>query len=87
MTFFGNRNEKNMSKISLLNDIFARQIFNVYNMGPTATKVFHASSLFCKWVNIVDVNHLVIATRFVTGMTFILFCIDYKLLFTVPHAS
>ena len=71
MTFFGNRNEKNMSKISLLNDIFARQIFNVYNMGPTATKVFHASSLFYKWINKVDVNHLVIATRLVTG---ILYC-------------
>jgi len=41
MTFFGNRNENNMSKISLLKDIFARQIFNVYNMCPTATNVFH----------------------------------------------
>jgi len=75
-----------MSKFSLLYDIFPRQISHGYNMCPTATNVFYTSSLFCKWVNKVDVNPLVMATRLVTGMTFILFCIEYKLHFTVPHA-
>ena len=56
-------------------------------MCPAATNVFHISSLFCKWVNKADVNTLVIATRLVTGMTFILFCFEYKLHFTVPHDS
>ena len=70
-----------MSKISSPYDIFARQICNGYNMCPAATKVFHTSSLFCKWVNKTEFNPLV------TGMTVILFCIEYKLHFTVPHDS
>ena len=56
-------------------------------MCPAATNVFHKSSLFCKWVHKADVNPLVIATQLVTGMTFILFCIEYKLQFTVQHDS
>jgi len=51
-----------MSKISSPYDIFARQICNGYNMCPAATKVFHTSSLFCKWVNKADSHPLVIPT-------------------------
>ena len=54
-----------MSKMSLLYDIFARHICNGYNMCRAATKVFHISSLLCKWVNKADVNPLVITTTLV----------------------
>jgi len=67
--------------------MFARQIFNGYNICPTTTNVFHTLSLFCKWVDKADVNPLVMATRLVKGMTFILFCIEYKLQVTVQHES
>ena len=67
--FFGNRNEKIWAK-SHCYKMYLQDRYLMEIMCPVATKVFHASRLFCKWVNKADVNLLVIATRLVTGLLY-----------------